>query len=504
MKKTLALLLALLLTVSALPALADTGDHVTISATYVDRGSTEIDEMYHFFCDKFNMDIDMVGIPWSALKNTNSVMIMGGTMYDWMMIELDYGTYLSYVDQGLIKALPENFREAYPNIARALDASGVGDYLSVDGATYGVPMPILFNFAPKSYYLNMQAAFYRVDWARELGFEWGASVTLSEFERYLKACIEKDMAGNGQTLGLSSAGTVGAYLNQFNDAYNGFVKQGDEYIWGPAADGVVEGIKALKKAYAAGLIDPDFYALDTFSAQNKLPAGLSAAIYQTGTTTNYQIILDAAAAAGMENPVEKIKPIMLTDDQGVWHGGEAKNFWCINVFRPDMEEKAFERTLSLLDYLYTQEAEVVINMGIPGVDWTQDENGDYVSLLPAEYAHVRQKYPSGWFWRDTAICLDEFDLVNPSYSKQVLENINAVYDFRYASAEENGYLKRDNKVAYLDSEAMRNYSVDINGEVMRLVCDENISLEQIEAEWQKFIQANAGLWQPVVNDLNEQ
>ena len=169
-----------------------------------------------------------------------------------------------------------------------------------------------------------------------------------------------------------------------------------------------------------------------------------------------------------------------------------------------MDEKAFERTLSLLDYLYTQEAEVVINMGIPGVDWTQDENGDYVSLLPAEYAHVRQKYPSGWFWRDTAICLDEFDLVNPSYSKQVLENINAVYDFRYASAEENGYLKRDNKVAYLDSEAMRNYSVDINGEVMRLVCDENISLEQIEAEWQKFIQANAGLWQPVVNDLNEQ
>ena len=94
--------------------------------------------------------------------------------------------------------------------------------------------------------------------------------------------------------------------------------------------------------------------------------------------------------------------------------------------------------------------------------------------------------------------------MNPSYSKQVLENINAVYDFRYASAEENCYLKRDNKVAYLDSEAMRNYSVDINGEVMRLVCDENISLEQIEAEWQKFIQANAGLWQPVVNDLNEQ
>lgn len=503
MKKMLALLLAALMILSALPALAEYEDHVSFSATYVDRGSTKVDDMYKFFCDQFNIDIDMIGIPWSAMKDTNSVMIMGGTMYDWMMIEWDYNTFLSYVEQGLIKEFPENFRETYPNIARAMDASGVGDYMYVDGVAYGVPMPILFNFAPQSFYLNMMAAYYRADWAKELGFEWGASVTISEFEKYLKACVEKDMAGNGQTLGLSSAGTVGAYLNLYNDAYSAFVKVGDEYVWGPATDGVTDGIKALKTAYDAGLIDPDFYALDTFSAQNKLPAGLSAAAYQTGTATNYQIILDAAAAAGVENPVEKIKPIMLTDDQGVWHGGEVKNFWCINVFRPDLDDKTFNRILSLLDYLYTEEAEEVINMGIQGVDWDKDENGNYTSMLSPEFANIRQKYPSGWFWRDTAICLDEFDLVNPTYSQQVLENINAVYDFRYASAEKNGYFARDNKVAFLSTEAMRNYSVDITTEITRLVCDENITLDQIDAEWQKFIAANAGIWQPVLDDLNK-
>ena len=78
------------------------------------------------------------------------------------------------------------YEEKYPNIAHAFQASGIADYLYVDGVAYGTPMPIFFNFAPKSYYLNMMAAYYRVDWAEELGFHWGAGVSLTEFEAYLK------------------------------------------------------------------------------------------------------------------------------------------------------------------------------------------------------------------------------------------------------------------------------------------------------------------------------
>lgn len=95
MKKLLSLVLVLLMAFSSIPAFAEGyADQVKISATYVDRGSTEIDDMYHFFTDKFNMDIEMIGIPWSAMSETNSVMIMGGTMYDWMMIDWDPNTYL--------------------------------------------------------------------------------------------------------------------------------------------------------------------------------------------------------------------------------------------------------------------------------------------------------------------------------------------------------------------------------------------------------------------------
>ena len=49
---------------------------------------------------------------------------------------------------------------------------------------------------------------------------------------------------------------------------------------------------------------------------------------------------------------------------------------------------------------------------------------------------------------------------------------------------------------------MRNYSVDIDSEITRIVCDDTISMDDVEAQWATFIEQNAGLWQPVVNDLN--
>lgn len=504
MKKGFAILLALMLLLGSASALAEYDKHIDFSATYVDRGSTQIDAMYDFFCDQFNVDIEMIPIAWSALPDTNSVMIMGGTMYDWMMITWDYNTFLSYVDQGLIKALPEDFEEKYPNIARAFDASGVGEYLYVDGVAYGTPMPIYFNFSDYDYALSMMTCYYRADWAKELGFEWDESVTITEFEAYLKACIERDMAGNGQTLGLTTAGgnVASIYVSMFNEAYGTFRKVDGQYVWGPTMEGTVEGIQKAKAAYDAGLIDPDFYALDGFEAQNKLAAGLAAACFNTGTAANYRIILDSATAAGIENAEEVIKPIVLTDDEGVWHGPEVKNFWCINVFRPDLDEETYERMLDMIDYLYTVEAEEVVNMGIKGVDWEVDADGYYVSHLEEQYSNIRQKYPSGWFWRDTTICLDEFDLVNPTYSKSIIDIINAVYAYRYDSAQKHGYLEMDYHVDYLSTESMRNYSVAIPDEITRIVCDSDIKAENIQAEWDAFIKTYEGMWKPVVDDLN--
>ena len=53
MKKLCAMILACILMLSFVSALAEYDKHIDITASYVDRGSTEIDDMYHFFCDPY-------------------------------------------------------------------------------------------------------------------------------------------------------------------------------------------------------------------------------------------------------------------------------------------------------------------------------------------------------------------------------------------------------------------------------------------------------------------
>ena len=52
------------------------------------------------------------------------------------------------------------------------------------------------------------------------------------------------------------------------------------------------------------------------------------------------------------------------------------------------------------------------------------------------------------------------------------------------------FFSSDNKAAY---------SLKLPEEVARLIVSKGID---VDAEWQKYIDDNAGIWQPVVDDLN--
>lgn len=504
MKKILAILLACVLLLSNVSALAEYERNIKFTATYVDRAATEVDEVYHFFCDRFNIDVEPIPVAWAAIPETNSVMIMGGTMYDVMTVPNDYGTVLSYAEQGLIKPLPEGWQEKYPNIAKAFEVGAVGDYFTVDGLTYAVPNVTYMNFIEEDYVLSVIGTYYRADWAKELGFDFGSTVTVSEFNAYLKACVEKDMAGNGQTIGLATpyANTFYADMHTPVDKLGDFVNVDGTYVWGPTVEGTVEGIKAAKQYYEEGLIDPDYFTLDAFAGQNKFSSGLAAATHQTLSAGNYELIVSNAQAAGIENPIEKIKPIVVTDDAGKLHINQVTNFNWVKVFNPELDDEAFDRILQLYDYLYTREAELVYNMGLEGVDWAEVEDGVFESYLEEEYEAARFKYPSIWFWFNTAIFAEDLQLINPATNADIRNAIAECVSARYALTKEHGYSKVDEKVQYLDTEAKRNYSVDISGEMSRLICDKTIPMDQVEAEWNAFIDANQGIWQPVVDDLN--
>ena len=66
----------------------------------------------------------------------------------------------------------------------------------------------------------------------------------------------------------------------------------------------------------------------------------------------------------------------------------------------------------------------------------------------------------------------------------------------------NGYCALDFDYTFFNSTAKNEYSVDIAGEILRLIAGRDIPVENVAAEWNAFIENNRVAWEPVINDLN--
>ena len=548
MKKTIALLLALsLLLACASSALAekDISEHFDYSATYIGAGTGAVeDDMYRYFCDMFNIDFEMIGYDWADYASAASLAINGGTMQDLVTVDTGFSMISEWADQGLIKALPDNWQEAYPNIYNYIKNSSLLSVVTeADGKVYCIPKAIYYHFTTGDTYLWHFTLYYRADWAKELGYTFGDTVTLSELCSFIRDCQAKDMAGNGNTVGLTLRSGMLQELMRLGQPYFGtFTKVNGQYVWGPTMDNTVETIVALKQLYNEGILDPDFYINGNGAEMALFTTGQAAAMIYDGLVGSYGGLINDMVASGVaadtDEALEKTALTVLVNDEGAWRGSETANYCWANVFNPDMPEDKFLRLLDLMDYLYSKEGELVYNMGIRDVAWyeTEDgykkiyynaegdmatadfdknlyalakaEDGSFVAgeivgkTTDADNTYQTISYPSQAFWFRQAILGDDFMLVDPGANPNYISRISRCYAARYENAMKNGYCALDFDYTFFNSTAKNEYSVDIAGEILRLIAGRDIPVENVAAEWNAFIENNRVAWEPVINDLN--
>ena len=129
MKKTiLAILLATLMIGSVLTGCgekqqtASDDERVTISVAYPKADETWTqDDYYKYITDKVNIDIEFQALSSDSAAEKARIMISSGSMTDIVYTSsfmLD--EYASYAKQGLVKGLPDDWKEKYPNQALPL------------------------------------------------------------------------------------------------------------------------------------------------------------------------------------------------------------------------------------------------------------------------------------------------------------------------------------------------------------------------------------------------
>lgn len=523
----------------------DYSEHYDYTASYIGASGAEVDEMYTYICEKFNVDFEMIGYGWSDYGSNASLMINGGTMLDMLTVDTGFDAITNYAEQGLIRALPDNWQEAYPNIYTYVKNSDLEDVITEeDGKVYCIPKAIYAHFTEGDTYLGHRTLYYRADWAEELGFAFGDTVTISEMAEFAKACVEKDMAGSGHTVGLTLRSWLhNELMNLYQPGYSAFVKVDGKYVWGPAQDNVVTGIQALKTLYNDGVLDPDFYINENGAEMTQFVSGQAACMIYDGLVGSYGgLIADmvsAGVAADKDDALAKTNVTVLVNDEGAWNGYQVNNYCWATVFSNDMTEGEFLRLLDLLDWMYSREGELVYNLGIENVAWFEQEENVFKTIYYDKdgnmatadsdsnlYALTRNaddtftvgekigslsdenntyepiNYPSKVFWFRQAILGDDFMLADPAADPAIVERIARCYATRYENAMEYGYTPVDNDYAFYTSTAKDEYSVGIGMEILRIIADASIPVENVQTEWEAFIENNRVMWEPLLTELN--
>lgn len=468
----------------------------------------EADEYVQWVMDKFNVTVDQWSCESSNAKETVRLWVNGGTMPDSMIWpSISVAELREYADQGLIQALPEGWEEKWPNLAKMIEKSGYAELVKVDGLTFGIPHAIFGNFNSMEKLVSHNSIYWRKDWAEQVGMaDMGADLTVNftELEEYLTKVKEAGLCENAVLSSAIGTAAVGFRYAVGDVSGNKFIATEDGYIWEPQQENYVAYIEKMQDWYNRGLLDADFFVKDSATIQTEFQEGYVAAMVNAGSLGNYQGLIDNALTAANEDKTDETLRAKYRDmygiatieaDDGNVYVDGIYNYWTMNTFSPECDEATMERILDMADWFCTPEGEASVSCGIPGQDFSIDENNVITILNEDIISGEYQVCPSAYFYV-WGYCSDDMTYaqgVNGSYKEEqqlILDN--------YAVKQNGIVMAKDDKLEALATDAMKNYSCDIKAAVAEIVSTN----QDVETALAEFIDANKGLWEPVVADLN--
>lgn len=462
------------------------------------------DEFTKWWTEKFNFEWDVIGLSWDVWAERLRVWINSEDMPDVATWDYNHGEAMNYIEQGLLYRLPDDWKERWPNVARAFEDSQLGPALEeMVGGTYILPKPIFSTVKPTEKVVPHVTVYLRKDWAEAVGFELKDYYTVTELLEYARLIKEQDPGNVGAAL-IPIAARPEMALNIFiksNATYaeGGFYKDADgNYQWGPANEDTLTGLQLYQQAFQEGLISPEFYAYTgtddnaqfyvTGVAGATMMQGMAGAMTQCETSMRDNL--------GLEYD-DVVHTCFIIGEDGKYHSPEQINYWTTVIFSPSISQEKFERYMDMMDFAASEENNVFLRMGFEGIDWKYDENGEIVSLLGDTVAS--EKYPSVYPCYDAMYILaDEFQLINPSYKKEFRDRVVKLYEEKYALGDEATIPSIDWDVQLYSSEAKNKLSYNWINEYAEIVLKEG----DLETNWRNWVEEQQYLINPVIDELN--
>ena len=521
MKKFTRILAVMLIAVMAMAMFASCGDKktnvadgekitVTVGALSPLEGWQD-DELCKFISDKFGIEFDVQSMTMDGMAEKTRLLATAGTLPDMIFSEFVYNDYISWGKQGLVKALPEDYAEKYPNIKAGLERTRILEKLEKegDGVIFGIPRAMSsveqYGFGSDVPNLDRHGFIYRKDWADKLGIETSDIMAYDDFINMAVEFKKADLGGVGQSnnmgVAVSPANAPFIFVHAQNPNWNVFYKNSKgKYVSGYNDKATVEGLKAYKEAYDKGVLHPTFFTHKASDIAGYLHSGKAGILFTSCGASDFQSYKTTFGQANPGlNPDECLKLAWIEGKDGKVRAREMANYWSCLYFRPEIDDEAYNRLLSMIDFFASEEGGMLLLNGFEGKDYEVKEDGTISSLIPPKedgsVAKLSDVYPSADFF-------GSFNPVARIGANVKKENVDAVSAFMKAKFDSKPETKKlDLDVEFYNSDIYSKFSS--THDISTIMAEIITKTDDVEKEWKNKLKSIQNKIDEVSKEMNK-
>lgn len=415
---------------------------ISYAGLYVEEGFdyNHGNEYNEWWTKTFNVEWEPTGLTFENQNERMNTWINAEDLPDWSVWDFNAADAIKYVDQGLVKKFPDDWKERYPNLAKAAENSPANQYYEdLFGGTYFMFRPMMAENFPADVITPHGAVYLRTDWAKQAGYDLTKNqqthtITLSEWIDYMQKVKDAGLCEyplyNAPSELLNAISHVSNHVG-YTSSDEFYIGEDDQYHWGPGEEknGIKDAVKALHDAYEKGLIYPEFYTLETNECEDYFAVSGAAATYFNRGLCSIGDLNNSKMKENLGLNFWDVSDVfVLTDDNGVVYGDPQLNYWNANIISPNCSDEKVERLLSIWDYGCTDEGYKRINLGIKGVDWDEDADGNTISYLVEEGKLLVDKYQGVYpIINGMFIISNDFEFIDPAISEQSKEKFSQLF-----------------------------------------------------------------------------
>ena len=512
-------------------------EHLTISMSMIDgdvAGRNDDGEWMPFvryIMEKFNFDFDIYMLTWADWQAVTTMWLASGTAPDVLFQDVHYSRYGEFYVNATVNRFfrPYNL-DNMPHAREVFEsATGFSQAFMINGNLYAWPGfsdAVVRN--PQEY---PGGVIYRRDWAEAVGLATDDNVyTHDEWWNLVRTVLDENPGDVDNLIGTAvaddwmlprywSPGWLSPHAVRYSLGADGL------YTWGPLLPETLEVARIFNSLYQEGLIWADQVLPQRERIEDMFRAGQS--FSYTIQRAGYDQIHDAwrgwmtfNALYDDGTPANEIWDMITYEmtqfigwaiveaPQGGIQMNEPLDHWSHTIMSASISDANADRWEQILDWLVSDEGYFSRNLGIPGEDWVMGADGRPQVLWEEENGvliHPNWGFHHDWLLRRLAGNSDSFDFFYRSEGLHPYTYEQALRSIAIGQGEmghQINFIPRDIDLMVFTGETFLGVGAlmnEIEEAMMTMMVSNNV-----EADWQAFIDSRWHLIEPVVDELNRE